>query len=368
MISLYYEKAAADRTILLVGIFVFYLSWGVFRLYAGNYFWLFYIDGLLLVFLDYQSRFIVNYFFHSLFFLLIVEAGFVLKRREINKTGLPIIMAALSKFLYFLTFDLNARTLSETIFHLLALLFVLLLFQYLLLQKEEKQKNKLLYQELLQTHKQLKHAMKKAEEVSLLEERNRIARDMHDSVGHELTGLIMLLEATAVSLENTKDISTVLTSLNKAHEVAKRCLAETRNAVHCIQENTKGGITALLHLIDSVGQREGISIDVRMPEQTVELNEEQSYTLYRVIQEAITNALKHGSKKELSISLTSDRQCLHFVVKNQIEGDSHWIEGFGINTMKDRLKKINGTLTISSNGEEFVLCGSIDIKGANEND
>ena len=362
-ISLYYEQAASERFLVLSIIFIAYLCWGIARSYMGKYFWLFYVDAIFLLFLDYQSRFVVNYFIHSLYFLLIVEAGLVLNRKEINRTVLPVIVAALSKFIYLLYYDLNARTLSETLFHLLVFLFLLLIFQYLLLQKDERLKNKLLYDELLHTHRKLKQAMKKAEEVSLLKERNRIARDMHDSVGHELTGLIMMLETTALNLKGTKDVQKVETSIIASQEAAKKCLTETRNAVHSLQENTDGGIKALVGLIDKVKQTNNVEVDLTMDEKLEErsLSEEQSYTLYRVFQEAMTNVMKYGLNKEMKIIINDQHDSIHFRIENKTNASKAWTEGFGISNMKECIYRVNGKLDISIVDHTFVVEGFIPI-------
>ncbi len=368
--SLQYEQASPERSTTLIILFTIYLSWGGIRTRMSTSFWLFFIDGLLLLLLDYQSRFVVNYFIHSLYFLLIIEAGLVLKRNYLNLTIIPIIFVALSKYIYLLYFQLNARSLSETFFHLFALLFVLSLFHYLQLQKEEQAKNELLYKELLATHRQLKRYMKEAEKMTLIEERNRIGREMHDSVGHELTALLMLLEISLLKIKEKNTVKDIEVLLQKAKETAKSCLAATRNAVYAMKDDNQSFLEATKSLVEKLKHDHLLKVNVKLDPnlEELQLTEEQNINLYRIFQEALTNVMRHGATKQVSISIQqSEKECLIFQIDNRIVSDD-WQVGFGIANMQDRLERLGGTLKVVVKDCLFILKGELPLTRGEKHD
>ncbi len=363
-ISLQYEQASPERMNLLLVIFIIFVSWGLIRTRIGSFFWLFYIDAALLLLLDYQSRFAVNYFIHSLYFLLIIEAGLLIKRKYLNRTIVPIIVIALSKYLYFLFYQFNARSLSEALFHLFALLFILSLFHYVQLQKEERNKNELLYKELLHTHRQLKKYSEEAQQVNVLKERNRIGREIHDSVGHELTALLMQLEMSLLTLKNKDNVDKVEKLLVNARETAKNCLKETRNAVHELKEEQTNLLEEITNLVTKIQQDHGILVHFMIAEEAKQLKftEEECATFYRVIQEGLTNAMRHSATKDISVSINVDEND-HFIftIENKVSNEN-LKEGFGISSMRERLEGLGGSLQIDISGGSFFTKGNAPLK------
>lgn len=362
-ISLQYEQASPERTTLLIVLFTLFLGWGLIRARLGSFFWLFYIDAILLLLLDYQSRFVVNYFIHSIYFLVIIEAGLVIRRKYLNRTIIPIIIMALSKYIYLLYYQINARSLSEALFHLFALLFMLSLFHYVQLQKEAQAKHELLYKELLSTHRQLKSYMEEAEQVTVLRERNRIGREIHDSVGHELTALIMQLEMSLLSMKHSKSLAEVEALVLKARDTARSCLSETRNAIYTLNDEHVQFLEAIKTLVHKLKYDQRFVAELSIDSKVEELNfsEEENKTLYRVIQEALTNAMRHSATKEASISIQLDqRGCLVFIIKNSVV-KNHWKDGFGISNMKARLDSLGGSISVMIQDGEFITRGELPL-------
>lgn len=365
ILAIIFEGASQERLALLILLFSVLLAWGYLRPFLGNRFWYFIIDAFILYLLEYQSKFVINYFIHSLYILIILEAGLSLSRRYINYATVPISIISLVKFIYLLLYQLNARSISEFLFNLFALLFIITIINYTLLQREEREKNQLLYQELLQTHQKLKQYMNQSEQAAILEERQRIARDIHDTVGHQLTSLIMQLEMVNLHLNKGEKSEIIIGLLNKAKKNARLSLTETRKAVNALQGEETLGIKAVQNMLERIEEENGIRIQLVKKTNlgNVQLTPEESYILYRIIQESITNAIRHGHAEDIRVSLeTNHHGQFVFTICNDHGKQVDFTEGFGMKNMRIRIEKLGGFIQFQSTDQEFKVSGSFPLK------
>lgn len=229
--------------------------------------------------------------------------------------------------------------------------FLLIVLNKLANDKQEQQK---VYEQLLAEYRQLKRMHIATEEVVKAEERTRIAREIHDSVGHRLTALIMKLEILHIEHPNEQYI--------ELKKLANESLQETREAVHTLQESETKGIAAVVQLIRKLEAESQLLIQFTLREGvlSIPLSNKHGVVLYRVIQEALTNVMRHSQSKHVHISIgKSAINTLSFSITNPNANKEKFNYGFGIKNMQARVKEINGQLEIYQTNEKFVISGMI---------
>ncbi|MDW7672941.1 MAG: sensor histidine kinase [Bacillota bacterium] len=364
LLALFFEDAASERLAILIVIFTGLLAWSFLRPRFSQLQYLFILDILFILLLEYHSKFVINYFFHSLYIVLLLEAGYLLNRYYGNLVNSLIVVAALGKFFWALSFQINARTISELLFNLFALAFLISLNNYSHLQREEKSTNKLLYQELLTAHQKLKIYTLRAEEAAILEERTRIAREMHDTIGHQQTSIIMQLEVLKVQAEELahehQQFYKLQPKLELILETARQSLGETRKAVNALKGTEFDGINGIKELINRFTKTNNVIVAFNSLD--IPLAPEESYTLYRLVQESLTNSLRHGRATEISIDILLASQALHFRIWDNGKGaDGSILEGFGLKNMRERLENLGGALAVVAY-DPFTLEGSFPLR------
>lgn len=366
LLAVSFEEASSDRLALYITFFTLFFLWGFVRAVFGSRAWFFFIDAGLIFLLEYQSKYVINYFLHSFYFLIILEAGFTLTKKEMTVVSVPIIILSSLKFIYYLFFRFTAESISEFLFNLVSLLFIITIVHYMLLQKEERDKKGLLYQELIQAYKQLRKYMKQSEQTAIFEERNRIARDIHDSVGHQLTNLIMQLEMIGIQL-NKEDPSVIKKLLKKAQQTARYSLEETRKAINALQEDT-GKFLTVKDVIEYFLENSDIEIKyfINNDEMLLQLTPEQSYVLYRVIQESLTNAIRHANAPILQISIERTENQLLFSLENNLPRTFSFKEGFGMKNMRERMNSVAGDIQFQMKDKTFCVTGRMPLNDENK--
>lgn len=232
---------------------------------------------------------------------------------------------------------------AEILMFALGLFFVLQLVSTLLAERQTRS-------QLVIAHEQLQQYAQQVEEFAAVQERNRIARDIHDSLGHALTALNVQLQTTArlwqVNPEKAKSF------FNQAQRLGELAIKEVRQSVRALQADARES-QPLEQVIESLVQdfRQGTgiqtytSIDLhwRLPSQTLK-------AIYRIVQEALTNICKHAEATQVRIQLsdTSNTVCL------AIEDNGSGFEldqdpnGFGLRSMQERAAALKGFCYIAS--------------------
>ncbi|MFD2195544.1 sensor histidine kinase [Oceanobacillus bengalensis] len=223
----------------------------------------------------------------------------------------------------------------------------------------ERKEQKETYEMLLGEYRKLKRMNLSVEHNARVEERTKIARDIHDSVGHRLTALIMQLE--------------MLTIQNKSNEyedlkkMAKDSLEETRHAVKTLQAEENEGIATVVHLIRKLEAESHILVQFTMKQGvlSIPLSNEKNVTLFRVIQESLTNAMRHARSREVQITLGKSATAdLSFEIINTVFDPKNFTFGFGLNSMKERVEQVDGRLNVYQTKKEFVVAGTIPSEEA----
>lgn len=202
--------------------------------------------------------------------------------------------------------------------------------------------------ELGQANQQLRQYAQEIEALAIAKERYRLAREIHDSLGHYLTALNMQLGAAQAVFDSDRERA--LLSLGKAQQLAQDGLADVRRSVAALRELPTNqplpqqleGLIAEMRHIGIVTQLEVVG-NVRPVEAKVAL------TLYRVAQEGLTNVRKHARASSVQLTLDyHDPQTIRLCVADNGVGSSHWDGGFGLLGLNERVQLLGGQLTIET--------------------
>lgn len=193
----------------------------------------------------------------------------------------------------------------------------------------------------------------RAQRVAIMEERTRLARELHDSVTQSLYSLTLLAEGWRymASEGRSVDIENALTELG---ELGQQALKEMRLLIHELRppELDKERLLGALHKrLAAVEQRAGIETHL-FADELVDLPPEQEETLYAIAQEALNNALKHAAATAVDVHLHVHSGRITLEIKDNGSGfDSATVGecgGLGLVGMRERAERIGGALTVQS--------------------
>jgi signal transduction histidine kinase len=203
------------------------------------------------------------------------------------------------------------------------------------------------HRELQEAHAELQEASVYSMRYAALEERTRLAREIHDGIGHQLTSLIVQLQALEIMLPGDPEKASELVS--QLLQISRQTMAEIRLAVREWSDDEMGlGLIALKGLISQTQARSTIQFSFIQESEITEWPIEISIVLYRVLQESLTNILRHSNavSVEVRIKETNDKLALTISDNGQYTGDTPLTPGFGIKGIIERCKLQGGTCNI----------------------
>ncbi|MDI9640624.1 PAS domain S-box protein [Geitlerinema splendidum] len=205
---------------------------------------------------------------------------------------------------------------------------------------------------------------KQAEAASILEERNRMAREIHDTLAQAFTGILAQVGAAKQVLAD--DVEATQAHLDLIKELARTGLTEARRSVVALRPQLleEGSLQSALHRL--VAQLRTAAMDTTLYYETegtvYSLPAEAESNLLRMGQEALTNAIKHANADEIRVELIYDRD--RFLLRVKDNGQGFGVgsipssEGFGLLGMSERAERIGAQLTIRSQpgqGTEIIV-------------
>lgn len=217
------------------------------------------------------------------------------------------------------------------------ILFVFYLTLLIRQNHQEKQRIASLNAQLEEANTRLRAYAIEAESMAETRERNRLAREIHDTLGHALTGIAAGLDATALLVDLAPDKAKE--QLVKIKETALRGLKDVRRSVKKLRQ-------AIVNMVEEFASSTGMKIDFEVLEWPERLRPDQEEVLYRVVQEGMTNARRHGHAKHLEITIGAKRGAIYLLLADDGEGaDIAELEkGFGLRHMQERLALLHGKL------------------------
>ena len=202
------------------------------------------------------------------------------------------------------------------------------------------------------------------------DERRRIARELHDSVGQTLAALAMNLSLVRGDLER---LSGIAVALNDSENLVRDMSTEVRTISHLLHPpllDEAGLASALRWYTDGFAQRSKIKVDLDMPEDFGRLPSEMETAIFRVVQECLTNIHRHAESPVARIRVRQH----HHEVRVEIEDKGKGIPpekreelstvgtpGVGIRGMRERLRQLGGTLEINSDSSGTIVTVTLPI-------
>jgi signal transduction histidine kinase len=223
------------------------------------------------------------------------------------------------------------------------LFFTYLATTYLRRLRQEKWRAEALLQEVLANREAQVRA-------AALDERARLAREMHDVLAHTLSALSVQLEGARMLVEQRSPDPEVVGAVDRASRLAREGLVEARRAVGSLRGETLPGPDLLPRLAEDFERDSGVPCRLRLEGQPADLSAEARLALYRTAQEALTNIRKHANPSCVEIVLRYTAEGTELTVEDRASAqkrpDSPRLGGggYGLNGMRERAALLNGKL------------------------
>lgn len=234
------------------------------------------------------------------------------------------------------------------------LTFTITLSQVLNRYIEQSDQMKRLLEELQEANLALMEAREKEKDLVIAEERLRMARDLHDGLGHHLTALSIQLQAAEKLLRSNPEMAGE--AVRSSRSEVQAALKEVRQSVAALREAPVDMMnlpSAIEKLVAETGQRSGIGAHFLQHGNTAALAPAAAMTIYRAAQEGLTNVQKHaGEASEVRVRLEYRIDCISLVVENdgpagsgqQAETGREGTSGFGLAGLRERAVLLGGSL------------------------
>ena len=246
------------------------------------------------------------------------------------------------------------------------LVFILYMVVLTLSQTSEKER-------ILRLNSQLQNANRKLEEyaqeqVRMTEtrERNRLAREIHDTLGHSLTGIITGIEACIMLMDIAPEATKE--QLRAIAQVARNGITDVRHSVNALRPDALETLdleAAIRKLVDESESSTGVKIDLVFPVGLQDLDQDEEDVLYRIVQESITNAIRHGNATHIDVRIEREDNDLRIRIADNGKGCEDIQSGFGLHHMQERIDMLKGTLSYSGK-DGFVIEAVVPIRVVSE--
>ena len=244
--------------------------------------------------------------------------------------------------------------------------FIFFMVMLALAQVSEKERILALNNELQKANTKLEEYASESARMAETRERNRLAREIHDTLGHSLTGIITGIEACIMLMDIAPDATKE--QLRAIAEVARTGIIDVRHSVKALHPDaleTMDLENALRKLIDSTTRSTGVEISYRFDADLNHFNQDEEDVVYRVVQESITNAIRHGKASRIHIEITRKDSDLNIMILDNGAGCTEIKPGFGLHHMKERVEMLGGDLQYRS-GDGFEVYARIPIRWGTE--
>ena len=191
------------------------------------------------------------------------------------------------------------------------------------------------------------------EQLTLSRERNRLARDLHDTLAHYMSGLVLELEGTRLLWD--ADRPQARTTLDNAITTARTGLTETRRALQALRSSPLSDLGlsgALRDLAENMAARNQWQLALDLPATPVVLSQIVDEVIYRVVQESLTNVERHAAASLVTLTLTQVDDGLTLCIADNgdgfVQAEVDYTERFGLLGMQERAGLVGGKLTVAS--------------------
>jgi signal transduction histidine kinase len=241
-----------------------------------------------------------------------------------------------------------------------AIFFVAVFAQLRLNEQEAREHAEQLMVELEEANVQLAAYATQVEELAMTQERNRLAREIHDNLGHTLTTVNVQIEAARVVMGS--DPARALDAMNKAQELTQKGLARVRESVAALRESPVSNrpLSEAIASLVKEAQSTGIVTEFKVAGEPQALENKVALALYRAAQEGLTNVCRHARASRVDVLLDFQPSEVRLEVRDNGVGAAETTGGFGLLGIRERMQLLGGRLEISTGvGKGFCLAASV---------
>ncbi len=217
---------------------------------------------------------------------------------------------------------------------------------------------------LLEQYERLRAEQRRAD---VLDERTRIAREIHDVLAHSLGALGIQIQAAKAVLTDHRDIDRAVEVLNTAQRMAADGLTETRRAVHALRMDTLPLGDELAAVVDTHRQRYQVPVTFEASGAARSLPPDASLALLRTVQEGLVNSAKHAPGEPIAVRLDYGQCGVRLSVVTHLNGAAAGARGpssaggYGLTGMRERLRLLNGTLVAGPRDQEWAVTAELPL-------
>jgi signal transduction histidine kinase len=222
---------------------------------------------------------------------------------------------------------------------------------------------------LLTQHERLRAEQRRAD---VLDERTRIAREIHDVLAHSLGALGIQIQAAKAMLTDRGDVGRAVEALTTAQRMAADGLTETRRAVHALRVDTLPLGQELAAVADTHRQRYHVPVTLETSGLARALPPDATLALLRTAQEAMVNAAKHAPGQRVAIRLDYGDDDVRLSVVNGLDGAATSVRrpgntgGYGLTGMRERLRLLNGALRAGPKENDWTVTAEVPLAAAED--
>jgi len=205
-------------------------------------------------------------------------------------------------------------------------------------------------------NQKLRQYAAQAEEMATVQERNRLAREIHDGLGHYLTAINIQIKAAQAFVE--QDPAQSRAALENAQNLSQEALADVRRSISELRADpsTTSPLPERLRSLLDETRASGIQADLAVEGTPAPLSPQVDFTLYRAAQEGLTNVRKHANASRAALRLEYAERCLRLSVTDDGIGAGGTGGGFGLTGLQERVQLLGGTLAVqTAPGKGFSL-------------
>lgn len=223
------------------------------------------------------------------------------------------------------------------------ILFLVYIVILMMKDKRERERIQLLNAQLQKANEQLHEFAQEKELMGETKERNRLAREIHDTLGHILTGISVGIDAVLVLMDIAPDKAKE--QLEGIGDTARRGLQDVRRSVRKLKPDALERMSlnnAIHQMIEDMSKVTNTKIYFVSYMEELKFEADEEEVIYRIIQESTTNAIRHGKATEIWIRISEKEEELTIIISDNGCGCEDIKEGFGLKHIRERVELLNG--------------------------
>ena len=232
-----------------------------------------------------------------------------------------------------------------------------------------------LYKKLSEANEDLQNANNQlqiyasvTEKMGETKERNRLAREIHDTLGHTLTGISAGIDACIATVEKSPE--NTKKQLEVISKVTREGILDIRRSVNHLRPDALEHLSleyAITKMIMDISSVTNTKVFFQSDVKKLKFDQDEENAIYRVVQESLTNAIRHGKATKIWIKIGKVDSEIYLTIQDNGTGCEKFEHGFGTRHIMERIEMLNGTVTFE-NSDGFVVSAKIPIRWGEEYD